>query len=122
MICVKNLKPGILYRPWWKIFPVADMFFVKEREADKKKEVFAIQVTCSNKHALKNTAYEAFYKGLQLDPKTDAVTLYIVSSSINAESYANAITKGSMSYFIDPVKDLNNLSKVRFVAAKITDE
>jgi len=90
-ICVKNLKPGILYRPWLEIFPVADMFFVKEREADKKKEVFAIQVTFSNKHAIKNTAYEAFYKALQLDPKTDAVTFYIVSSSRNAEGYANAI-------------------------------
>ena len=90
-ICVKNLKPGILYRPWLEIFPVADMFFLKEREADKKKEVFAIQVTFSNKHAIKNTAYEAFYKALQLDPKTDAVTFYIVSSSRNAEGYANAI-------------------------------
>jgi len=59
-MCVKNRKPGILYRPRLKTFLGADMFFVKERE-----EVFAIQVTLRDNHVIKNTAYEAFYKGLQ---------------------------------------------------------
>ena len=116
-ICVKNLKPGILYRPRLKNFPGADMFFVKEREADKK-EVFAIQVTVSGKHATNNTAYEAYYKGLQLDPEKDAVTFYIVSSSTNAKGYANAITNGYWSYFIKPAKSEENPPKLHFVAVK----
>jgi len=123
-MCVENLKPGILYRPALKNFPVADMFFVKEKDVDKKeKEVFAIQVTFSSTHTIKKTAYEAFYKGLQLDPKTDAVTFYIVSSSTNAESYAKAIAKGSWSYFITPVKGSKNyFPKIRFVAARTSTD
>jgi len=38
-----------------------------------------------------------------MNPEEDVVTFYTVSSSTNAEGYAKAITKGSMSYFIIPV-------------------
>ena len=50
-----------------------------------------------------------------LDPETDAVTIYIISSTGNAEGYA----KGLMSYFDKGFNKIKPLPKLRFVAVPI---
>ena len=94
-------------------FPAVDMFFVKEREVDKKKEVFGIQVTIAKQHQIEKTAYEELYKRFGLDPEADAITIYIISSSENAESSAN----GLMSYFYK--KGIKPLPKLCFAAVRL---
>ena len=71
-------------------FSCIDFFFVKEREG--KKKVFSIQVTFSKTHPRPRSAYEEFYKCLGLDPNTDEVTIYFISSSSKAEGYTSVST------------------------------
>ena len=116
-IRLECLKPGILYRPVQGKFSAVDYFFAKEREG--KKKVFGIQVAFSKTHPKPRSAYEEFYKRLGLDPDTDEVTIYVISSSSHAEGYA----KGSLSYFymeIDTVT-IVPLPKLEFAAVKTTN-
>ena len=108
-IRLECLKPGILYRPV-ENFPVVDFFFVKER--DGKKKVFGVQATFS-KPKPKST-YEQFYEHLGLDPDTDEVTIYFISSSSNVEGYA----KGSPSYFYEDVGKIVLMPKLNLLLSK----
>ena len=109
------LKPGILYRPVQRNFPAVDFFFVKEIEGQKK--VFGIQVTFSKTHPKPRSAYEEFYNRLGLDPDTDEATIYVISSSSNAEGYA----KGFLSYFYKKINTIFPMPKLEFAAVKMTN-
>ena len=115
-IRLECLKPGILYHPVQRNFSTVDFFFVKEREG--KKKVFGIQVTFSKTHPKPRSAYEEFYKGLGLDPDTDKVTIYVISSSSHAEGYA----KGSLSYFYMEIDTIVPMPKLEFAAVKTTND
>ena len=115
-IRLECLKPGILYYPVEKNFPAVDFFFVKEREG--KKKVFGIQVTFGKTHPKSRSVYEKFYERLGLDPDTDEVTIYVISSSSNAEGYA----KGLPSYFYQNVSTTDPVPKLDFAAVKTTND
>ena len=112
-IKLEQLEPDVLYYSESHNFPAVDMFFVKEREVDKKM-VFGIQVTFAKEHRITKGAYEQLYKLFELDPQVDAMTIYIVSSSENAESYA----KKETSSFYQQVRSIEPLPKLDFVAVK----
>ena len=79
---------------------------------------FGVQVTFSKTHPKPKSAYEQFYERLGLDPDTDEVTIYVISSSSNAEGYA----KGFPSYFYKNVSITNPVPKLDFAAVKTTND
>lgn len=68
--------------------------------------MFGIQVTYAKEHRIAKTAYVQLYKLFELDPQVDAMAIYIVSSSENAESYAK---KGP----VPSIKRLDQLNHCR---------
>ena len=76
--------------------------------------MFGIQVTFSKEHRIAKTAYKQLYKLFELDPQVDAMTIYIVSSSENAESYAK---KGTRSFY-EKARSTEPLQKLGFAAVK----
>ncbi len=83
---VLKMKPGILYRPVDRQFPIVDFLFVKESPTGGR-QMFGVQVTFAQKHAKKKETYERLYQRLGTK-KSDKLHIYLVPSPENAQDYA----------------------------------
>ncbi len=107
---VLKMKPGILYRPVDRQFPIVDFLFVKESPTGR--QIFGVQITFAQKHAKKKETYERLYQRLGMK-KSDKLHIYIVPSPQNAQGYAEL---QNYQYFTPQSKD--NKLDVDFITVR----
>ena len=107
---VSKMKPGVLYRPYDKHFPVVEFLFVSE-----DKEVFGIKVTTAYHHSNEIKTYDILYKLLGI-PNTQKVHIY----TIPCPEHANVYPKHKHCNFFDLVAndDDTDLPNVHFSTLK----
>ena len=83
---LKDMQPGILYRPCASTFPAVDMLWVEENEPGKR-VYYAIQVTFAESHAKPTSAYVKLGRHLGLEKK-DELIVYFITNPSYAHLYA----------------------------------
>jgi hypothetical protein len=96
---IMDMKPGILYYPADRNFPLVDFLFVKEKQGCK--EFCGIQVTFDEHHDKKLSVYKKFYDsvGLKLNSK---FSIYFVPRPQHLDGYAK---REAYQYFIPKARD-----------------
>ena len=84
---VIDMEPGVLYYPVDPQFPAVDFVFVNKSQGDKKKQVFAIQVTFAENHQKPSSVYKKLYDRLGMNSETDEITIYIITQPKHALTY-----------------------------------
>ena len=83
---LKEMQPGILYRPCEPLFPAVEMLWVEENEK-KERVYYGIQVTFSDSHKKNLSVYEGLYRLVGLHEK-DKFIIYAVTNPIDIKTYA----------------------------------
>lgn len=97
---LKDMEPGVLYRPANQKFVAVDMMWVQQNDSGQR-EYFCIQVTFAKKQNKKRSVYTKLYTNLGIK-KEDRITIYFVTNPEYAKSYAKKTKEQFFSPQLEP--------------------